>query len=87
MEATLWPYGKCEKCANKNYCAWSESEILNCMNNGYSNFSPMRNADKLRAMSDEELAHFLEMKAGRFVSFYTTQAKSWLDWLKQEVKE
>lgn len=41
MDAALWPYGKCVKCANKNYCAWSHDEILNCMNNGYPNFSPI----------------------------------------------
>lgn len=41
------------------------------------------NADRIRAMSDVELAHFLEMKAGRFVSFYPTPAKNWLDWLKE----
>jgi hypothetical protein len=43
------------------------------------------NADRIRSMSDEDLAHFLEMKAGRFVSFYPTPAKNWLDWLRQEV--
>lgn len=47
---------------------------------------PKTNADRIRSMSDEELAHFLQMEAGRFVSFYPTQAKSWLDWLKQEAK-
>ena len=46
---------------------------------------PITNADRIRAMTDEELAHFLEMKAGRFVSFYPTPAKNWLDWLRQEV--
>jgi hypothetical protein len=40
-------------------------------------------ADRLRNMTDDELAHFLEMKAGRFVSFYPTPAKNWLDWLRQ----
>lgn len=45
------------------------------------------NADRIRAMSDEELAHFLEMKAGRFVSFYPTSAKNWLDWLRQEADD
>lgn len=46
MEAALWPYGKCEKCANKNYCAWSQNEILNCMNNGYPNFIPAEKAEE-----------------------------------------
>ena len=49
--------------------------------------STMTNADRIRAMSDEELAHFLEMKAGRFVSFYPTPAKNWLDWLRQETDD
>lgn len=45
---------------------------------------PLTNADRIRAMTDEEMAHFLEMKAGRYVSFYPSPAKCWLDWLKQE---
>lgn len=50
-------------------------------------YIPKTHGNLLRSMSDEELAHFLEMKAGRFVSLYPTQAKSWLDWLKQEARE
>lgn len=50
-------------------------------------YIPKTHGDLLRSMSDEDLAHFLEMKAGRFVSFYPTQAKSWLDWLKQLAQE
>lgn len=93
MEATLWPYGKCEKCANKNYCAWSESEILNCMNNDYPNFSQMRNADQIRAMTDEELVEiFANNDCGycRIHDFCFAKGSAincedvWLDWLKQE---
>jgi hypothetical protein len=83
METALWPYGKCKKCANKNYCAWSESEILNCMNNGYTNFSPMRNADRIRAMSDEELAAWLCDVAGWLPTF-EGRLHPILEWLKQE---
>lgn len=86
----------CDKpCGNKTasgYCATTA-----CINPQFSNIGTVQygkgvqkrivtNADRIRSMSDEELAHFLEMKAGRFVSFYPTQAKSWLDWLKQETK-
>lgn len=53
----------------------------------YSVPKPTTNADRIRSMSDEELAHFLEMEAGRFVSFYPTPAKTWLDWLRLEAKE
>lgn len=92
MKAALWPYGKCEKCANKNYCAWSESEILNCMNNGYQNFSPMRNADRIRAMTDEELMKFVaddicELVCGAPASCDWRCEEKLLDWLKEEVRE
>lgn len=86
MEATLWPYGKCKKCANKNYCAWSESEILNCMNNGYPNFSPMRNADHIRAMTDEQLAEWLCDIAG-WLPEYEGRMHPILEWLKEEATE
>ena len=42
---------------------------------------PMTNADRIRAMSDEELAEFL---AGTWNKIYN--CLDWLDWLKQEVK-
>lgn len=49
---------------------------------------PMTNADRIRSMSDEELAAWL---AGHpVVSMYdgsNPQHKAWLDWLKQEASE
>lgn len=59
MDAALWPYGKCEKCTNKNYCGWSNAEIVNCMNNGYQNFSPMTHGDEIRSLSDYDLADWI----------------------------
>lgn len=41
------------------------------------------NADRIRAMSDEELAEWLFQ--AWHSSWYTLQ--EWLDWLKQEAKE
>ena len=46
------------------------------------------NADKIRQMSDEELAkwiagYVLGLKGGMF----ETSVNSWLDWLKQEVSD
>ena len=38
------------------------------------------NADRIRAMSDEEMADFL----GNNESYYLRYDKSWLEWLKQE---
>ena len=50
--------------------------------------NPKTNADRIRAMSDEELAGWLADHP--VVSEYdenNPQHKGWLDWLKQEVKE
>ena len=41
---------------------------------------PMTHADKLRAMSDEELADWLVMNGNG------EDYKTWLDWLKQEAE-
>lgn len=90
VEATLWPFGKCTECANKNYCTWSRSEIESCINNGYLNFSRMTNADHIRAMTDEKLAVFESTLGCHPAATKETCigvdycAECWLDWLKKE---
>lgn len=44
---------------------------------------PMRNADKIRAMSDEELARWLEYEGGGACA----EMCGWLNWLKQPAEE
>ena len=77
---------QCKRCANlKN--GWCENVIDSPdpnLNRDCQHFRTKTHYDEVHAMSLEELAHFLEMKAGRFVSFYPTPAKNWLDWLRQE---
>ena len=88
----------CDKsCGNKTasgYCA-----TTTCINPLYSNIgtaqygqgvqkSIITNADRIRAMSDEELAK----KISGIESFAITcgggwPPEKWFDWLKQEVKE
>lgn len=88
----------CDKpCGNKTasgYCATTA-----CINPQYSNIGTVQygqgvqkriitNADKIRAMSDEDLAEWLADHP--VVSMYdgsNPQHKAWLDWLKQEVDE
>lgn len=57
---------------------------------------PMTNADRIRAMSDEELADVLDHVQGdaflvgvgaRKNSVYPGAGVSWLDWLRQEVDD
>ena len=48
----------------------------------------MTNADKIRAMTDEDLAEWIVKKTdGYGFDGYDEHVKAWLDWLKQEVKE
>ena len=44
----------------------------------------MKNADKIRAMSDEELAKFLAVTAGDKIG---GMAKFWLEWLQQTTED
>ena len=44
---------------------------------------PQTNADRIRAMSDEELAKFLEYEGGGACA----EVCGWLDWLQQPSKE
>jgi len=45
------------------------------------------NADRIRAMTDEELARFLYIKTCEDGYPQFDNIPSWLDWLKQEVEE
>ena len=46
---------------------------------------PLTNADRIRGMSDEELARFLWEQNGG--NRYWKSVEKYLDWLKQPVKE
>lgn len=48
---------------------------------------PITNADRIRAMSDEELAEYLDGICHDFWQMFVKDPqKMWLDWLKQEVE-
>lgn len=48
---------------------------------------PITNADRIRSMTDEELAEFLNNTQGRAFGGTMLLHMQWLDWLKQEEKE
>lgn len=51
-------------------------------------FVPITNADRIRSMSDEELAEYLDgVCHDLWQMFVKDPQKMWLDWLKQEVKD
>lgn len=51
--------GSCEACKyqNKTEC---EEPCKGCTHNATDNYEPMTNADRIRSMSDEELAEWLD---------------------------
>lgn len=82
------------RCKNKNWCAKDYRPELD----NYECLEPMTNADRIRAMSDEELAKQLckgscppdkyKFHCTKIFSGGTTECeKCWLDYLTQEVTE
>lgn len=61
--------------------AWGK-ECIACKGTGSILF-PETNADRIRRMSDEELAKFLEYEGGGACA----EVCGWLDWLQQPSKE
>ena len=92
---------KCPNCGRPNvYYIWqSKQYVAKCYNCGQyitademrSEFAkattPQTNADRIRSMTDEELAEFVwnVESSGKF--YGPRGRKLWLDWLKQEASE
>lgn len=66
----------CRTCTRQDVCDLSQYDDF-CLN--YDE-KPQTNADKIRAMTDEELADWI-------ISITEDDTEGWLDWLKQEVSE
>ena len=90
---------KCKLCKNREEMCNDNMAMRNlCKRNGFGAFSPVTNADRIRAMSDEELAKQLckrscppdkyKFHCTKIFSGGTTECeKCWLDYLTQEVTE
>ena len=81
--------GDCNVCINGKMPSYSAT----CVECGLSrkNYKPITNADRIRGMTDEELADALAHKADACWNCSTdglnTCKECWLEWLKQEEKE
>ena len=69
----------CRQCVDFEWCAEHED----C---GLFKPKPQTNADRIRAMTDEELAEFISGKARTFGEEYEGYMSA-LDWLKQEASD
>lgn len=73
----------CRKCADFSWCMENEE----C---GLFKPKPQTNADRIRSMTDEELAEWIAYRQGCFerqdkrCSKYGTCRDCWFDWLKEE---
>lgn len=71
---------ECIKCRSFSLCPWATPPEIIC-----SSFKPrtLTNADRIRAMTDDELAEWLCDIAG-WLPNYEGKMHTILDWLKQE---
>lgn len=60
-----------------------------CLEKSCENYGELTNADKIRAMSDEELSCFLALAENRKTgkTIFDDTSDLWLKWLKQPAKE
>ena len=78
---------KCETCKFDNVCDFSgtfRNNVRECRT--YEQKEQQTWGNKIRSMSDEELAEYLS-ELIRNASDYITGEGDWLQWLKSEVKE
>ena len=80
----------CEKFTDEKYTSWCYGKDYPCKDRRISN------ADRIRAMTDEELAEWFIKVQDDVADYYDgghafapelpTMENSWLDWLKQEAQ-
>lgn len=78
---------KCETCKFDNVCDFSgtfRNNVRECRT--YEQKEPQTWGNKIRSMSDEELAEFLS-ELIRNAHDYHTGEGDWLQWLKSELEE
>ena len=76
----------CKLCKYEN-CSMESKECIGCKQNAVDKYTRMTNADRIRSMSDEELADFIEMKQFFALANNGTDGEEYtLKWLQSEVE-
>ena len=76
----------CKLCKYENYSMESK-ECMGCKQNAVDKYNRMTQADRIRSMSDEELAeHFSELIKDTYENEYCNDVNDWLKWLKSEAE-
>ena len=77
----------CKLCKYENYSMESK-ECIGCKQNSVDKYKRMTQGDRIRSMSDEELADFIEMKQFFALANNGTDGEEHtLKWLQSEVEE
>ena len=78
----------CLTCQNMSCCDQQERWDSGCINYKMMPTKNPTNADKIRSMTDEELAEWIVRRTeGYGFDGYDASVKAWLKWLREEVKE
>ena len=81
---------RCELCKKFDDCSWRTDPDVYC--SGFDQ-QPMTNADRIRAMTDEELAkEIIKCRDADLFRLYVMGTgicteEDWLDWLRQEAAD
>lgn len=71
----------CQNCKNNPYATGADG-VMAVVNHLRKHVEPQTNGDKIRSMTDEELADYLRWHNDS----YSRYGMDWLDWLKSPVE-
>ena len=74
----------CRSCDHRLICKSADDDEYHVCSM-YDPIMRKTNADRIRSMSDEELADFLYETETQYIPIDLSVENNWLDWLKQEV--
>lgn len=76
----------CKHLNERGYCEFTACIIPCTVSAFIPEVKPQTNADRIRAMSDEELAEYLYVKTCEDGYPQFTSRNDWLEWLRQEAE-
>ena len=79
--------GSCKHLNERGYCNFTACIIPCTVRTTIPEVKPQTNGDRIRSMTDEELASYLARLESLQRPVYARKEKAdWLDWLKQEAE-
>ena len=86
---------KCNTCRNESYCYDGNHQLTRdgCADNGFAAYVPQTNADRIRRMTDAELAEWVKLMVCKYRSCGNCPMSDWCEpgkgiaeWLKAPVE-